>query len=376
MNKFLRFSIIATFLLIPSTVFAASFSDVNENHPNFIAIETLKQEGVINGYPDGTFRPDNKVNRAESLKMIIIASGINFDENAGWENFSDVENSEWFYNYISFAVQNETISGYNDGTFKPGNNINLAEALKMSFKSFNFTEPINFDSPYPDVPKDYWFAPYASFTKSKNITSADPNDGFLHAEKEMTRGQLAELLYRFKNIPGDGYSLIEAARNQIGVVTKYDTSYYQGGYPPEDSGACTDVIEHALRDTGYDLKTKIDNDMWTYPNRYPHDPDPNINYRRVVNVKIFFDNYAQSLSTCTDNECLKQEIWQPGDIVTYNQMEGGLWHIAIISDKTRPATNDYNTQIPLLIHNYGRGTVEDNMLLTWPASISGHYRVL
>lgn len=169
------------------------------------------------------------------------------------------------------------------------------------------------------------------------------------------------------------HPLSEAAKSQIGVVTSYDTSYYQGAYPPTDRGACTDLVERALRENSYNLKDLIDEDMKNNPGLYPHESDPNINFRRVKNVKIFLDRYAQKISTCTSSDCFKEDVWQAGDIVTYDQIPGGLWHIAIISNKVK---TDGSISIPYLIHNHGSGAVEDDLLLLWPAAISGHYRVI
>jgi uncharacterized protein len=166
----------------------------------------------------------------------------------------------------------------------------------------------------------------------------------------------------------DTHPIVAAARDQIGVVTKYDTGYYSGGYPPADSGACTDVIENALRVNGYDLKGAIDLDMQSYPERYSHESDPNINYRRVRNVKVFLDYYAENLTIETDDQSIGE--WLPGDIVTYDQIPGSLWHIAIISDEKN------SDGVPFLIHNYSKGVVEDDKLLMWPAPITGHYRLL
>lgn len=165
----------------------------------------------------------------------------------------------------------------------------------------------------------------------------------------------------------DAHPLVISARKQIGKVIYYDTSYYSGGYPPTDRGACTDVIEQGLRDNDYDLKTKIDQDMKNNPERYPHESDPNINFRRVRNVKIFLDYYAEKLPTELDEKNLS--AWKSGNIVTFDQIPGSLWHIAIISNKKN------QDNIPLLIHNYGRGVVEDDYLLTWPAPITGHYKI-
>ncbi len=161
--------------------------------------------------------------------------------------------------------------------------------------------------------------------------------------------------------------IVASARKQIGVVTEYDSGYYNGGYPPENSGACSDVIARALLDNGYDLKEKIDDDIKKFPERYNEKIDPNINYRRVKNIKIYFDNYSQKITTEINKDTLSE--WQAGDIVTYEKMIGGLWHIAIISNRKN------KSGIPLLIHNHGYGTVENNYLTNWPAKISGHYRI-
>lgn len=171
------------------------------------------------------------------------------------------------------------------------------------------------------------------------------------------------------------HPLVESARKQIGVVTQYDIGYYSGGYPPEGRGACTDVIAQALKDNGYDLKAKIDADMAKYPERYPSEWDPNINFRRVRNVRIFLDHYAQKLPTCITPECFDQSDWRAGDIVTFDQIPGSLWHIAIVSNKFRTSSAQDISQWPLLIHNHGTGVVENDMLLSWPAPITGHYRM-
>jgi uncharacterized protein YijF (DUF1287 family) len=171
----------------------------------------------------------------------------------------------------------------------------------------------------------------------------------------------------------DFTDIVESAREQIGVVTSYDIAYYTGGYPPEHSGACSDVIWRALQGAGYDLKSLIDTDIRKYPDTYPKNSitDSNINFRRVLNVKTFLEKYTQSLTTQIipwDTNNLQE--WQGGDIVTYEQIPGGLWHVAIISDKRR------EDGVPLLIHNYGLGVLENDYLLEWPAPLSGHYRFL
>lgn len=171
----------------------------------------------------------------------------------------------------------------------------------------------------------------------------------------------------------DDYSdIVQSARSQIDVVTKYDTDYYQNAFPSEDSGACADVIWRALNGAGYNFKEMIDDDIKNNPNLYPQNPiqDQNINFRRVNNIKIFLERNAEVLNTeAVSWDKVSLQNWNGGDIVTYEQIPGGLWHVAIISDKRR------DDGIPLLIHNYGHGVKEDDYLLNWPTKISGHYRL-
>ena len=169
----------------------------------------------------------------------------------------------------------------------------------------------------------------------------------------------------------DFSDIVQNARAQIGVVTEYDTSYYQNAYPPSNKGACADVIWRTLNEVGYDFKSMIDEDMKKNSDSYKKEPvpDSNINFRRVENIRVFLDKYAQKLTTEVipfEESNLKE--WQGGDIVTYAQIPGGLWHVAVISDKRR------EDGVPLLIHNYGRGVKEDDYLLNWPTKITGHYR--
>ncbi len=168
----------------------------------------------------------------------------------------------------------------------------------------------------------------------------------------------------------DDYTdIIRSARAQIGVVTSYDTSYYVGGYPPEHTGACSDVPWRALQGAGYDFKKLLDDDMEAYPQKYPTSFDPNINFRRTQNIGVFLERHAQSLTTDVlpnNQENLAQ--WQGGDIVTFAQIPGRLWHVAMVSDRRR------SDGVPYLIHNHGRGTVEDNYLTSWPTRITGHFR--
>lgn len=180
-------------------VFAASFSDVSENTKYYSAVEYLKTKGVVNGYSDGTFKPDSQINRAEALKIIMLAIGQDL-KSTFKINFKDVSTKDWFYSYVQKAAELNIVQGYSDGTFKPANNINIAESLKTILVSFK--SPVSdtvSGNPYPDVTKDLWYAKFAQYSKTAQIF--DPQDnGKLAADRQITRGDFAEIIYRLMYI--------------------------------------------------------------------------------------------------------------------------------------------------------------------------------
>jgi uncharacterized protein YijF (DUF1287 family) len=172
---------------------------------------------------------------------------------------------------------------------------------------------------------------------------------------------------------GDGLldldDLLEGARKEVENQPRYKSAYYSGGYPPEDEGVCTDVIWRAYKNAGYDLKALIDKDIRENTEDYPRvegNPDPNIDFRRVPNLLVFFKKYGEELTLelkPNDPENLKE--WQGGDIVVYG---APLWHIAFVSDKRRA------DGIPFIIHNAGPTPREEDYILKWTSPMIGHFR--
>lgn len=167
----------------------------------------------------------------------------------------------------------------------------------------------------------------------------------------------------------DQLDIVNGARQEIINRTEYDGSYCENGYPPKQQGVCTDVIWRALKAAGYDLKAMVDKDIRENPGCYGltgQNPDPNIDFRRVQNLEVFFKRHARELATEVkpgDEENLK--YWQAGDIVVFGHP---LEHIGIISDKRN------SNGVPMVIHNAGPRPAENNALLQWPSRIIGHYR--
>lgn len=140
---------------------------------------------------------------------------------------------------------------------------------------------------------------------------------------------------------------------------KYVSKYYDNSYPPDNEGTCTDTIWRAFKNAGYSLRDMVNQDILNYPNDYPNikKPDINIDFRRVINLNIFFSKYAISL-TLNPNEI---ENWQPGDIVVFENN-----HIGIISDRRN------ENGITYVIHNGGQKNREEDYLTK--SEITAHYR--
>jgi len=116
----------------------AVFADVSDTDPNFEAINYLKEEGVVNGYTGGKFLPEAKISRAEFLKIVILAKDLKVGNELNC--FKDVTD-EWFAPYICYGKKVGLVKGYADGSFKPENDISFAEAAKIIVETYGINKP-------------------------------------------------------------------------------------------------------------------------------------------------------------------------------------------------------------------------------------------
>lgn len=177
-----------TLFLCSFNVFAeVIFSDLDEDDISYAAAVHLQKSGIIDGYEDGTFRPDEKVNRAEFLKMVLAAAssdGLFEGEIAGEGCFNDVE-SEWFSTYVCAAYDQGFVDGYEDGYFRPEQGVNFAEASKIVSNVFQ----VEFDF----ETQENWFEPYVVILEKKNAIP----DTIMYFDQELTRGDVACILSDF-----------------------------------------------------------------------------------------------------------------------------------------------------------------------------------
>jgi hypothetical protein len=165
-------------------------------------------------------------------------------------------------------------------------------------------------------------------------------------------------------------AVVENARKQTRITKHYDPSYVNIDYPlgdvPMDRGVCTDVVVRALRAVDVDLQELIHRDMKRHFSKYPRKwglsrPDPNIDHRRVPNIRRYFERTGKALEV-TDNG----SDYLPGDIVSW-KIPGNLDHIGIIVDVPVTDTDRY-----AVVHNIGRGAEIEDVLFAF--EITGHYR--
>ncbi len=185
-------------------------------------------------------------------------------------------------------------------------------------------------------------------------------------EKTYTNEDFGIKTYKSEiDFDGDGIDdqtdILQSVRKYIATNPKYKSKYYSTGYPNDEFGVCTDVVAQGFLGAGYDLMRLVNDDIKSKPDTYNVEKvDINIDFRRVVNLKKYFDNNAHSLTT----DISKIQEWQGGDIVVFPK------HIAVVSNKRN------KNGIPYIIHHanpYQRHFEED--VLERYDEIVGHYRV-
>ncbi len=133
----LSLSLTMTTFIFPSTVFAStSFQDIAQDYPYNEAVANLKLSGVVKGYDNGNFLPDTTINRAEFMKILM---GSLVASPKGHDCFHDVK-SEWFAPYVCAAKEKGIIQGYPDDTFRPGLNISVVEASKVLVRAYGLKD--------------------------------------------------------------------------------------------------------------------------------------------------------------------------------------------------------------------------------------------
>ena len=167
------------------TAVNASYSDVSLNESYAVSAMRLQDLGILSGYEDGSFRPDNSITRAEFTKIVVCMMDKESEAkaSAGLTGFFDVDIASWHTHYIRYAVSRDILSGYADGSFRPNNTITVAEAVTILLRTLGYNE---------DEVGYFWPNNYMSAANSLGLFSGMD----LSADTPVTRGTAAVLVDR------------------------------------------------------------------------------------------------------------------------------------------------------------------------------------
>lgn len=184
------------------------FTDIPSTHPHALAIEWAQETNLIQGYSDSTFRPDNTINRAEFLKILLEPVG---PVCRAYFPYTDVNFGAWYGDYVQLASCQALVKGYSDGTFRPAANINVAEAAKIIVKYHS-------QGSVEQASTADWYTPFVSYLQLRNAFPSTIE----FANDELTRAEMVAMMY---------------------ALNTYDEGQYVGG---EDSDLNPDNEEDCL----------------------------------------------------------------------------------------------------------------------------------
>ncbi len=177
-------SICVIAMVLTTVAFGATFTDVAEDSAYYEAVETLSKLGIVNGYEDGSYKPENGVTRAEMAKLIACIQGFGETANGNTATaFTDVPATHWASGYIANASGMGIINGYGDGTFGPEDPVLYEQAVKMIMAALGYTPYAEKNGGYPTG--------YLAAAQSADVTVGVSNAA---VGKEANRGTIAQLL--------------------------------------------------------------------------------------------------------------------------------------------------------------------------------------
>jgi len=169
------------------------------SHWSLPYVHHLMKKGIISGYDDGTFKPEQEINRAELAKIVAMAISRTNNKLQDPLEFPDVDNGAWFHNYISQLTSSDVMHGYMDGFFRPNKFISRAEATKTLLLASGFRKQEidelrgQLFNPFKDIEEETWFEPFVLKAYMENIVNGKENGDF-DGNDAMTRAEAVKLV--------------------------------------------------------------------------------------------------------------------------------------------------------------------------------------
>jgi len=181
-------------VLVDYSAYTNPFPDTDLESEEGQSAAELYRRGVIGGFPDGEFKGDRDVNRAEAAKFLLLACNLSTEPSEAFSGgFRDVLQKQWYTGFVEAAAEQGVISGHPDGTFRPADTVQRDQFLKMLTLACDLETDLPYS--YPDVDPDDWFAMYAGVAEQYRIYETP--DGALHPAELLTREEVTTAIYRF-----------------------------------------------------------------------------------------------------------------------------------------------------------------------------------
>jgi hypothetical protein len=171
------------------------FVDVPENYWADTSIEQLATTGLIEGYPNGTFQPQRALSRAELATLLVKSKGLELPTLKG-KTFKDVSASHWASRYVKGALDMGLVNGYPNGTFKPNNMITRTEGVVVLTRFGELpveNQTALVAGPYPDVKASFWASPFIASARASGLLDYIGDNNF-EPRRELTRAEAIEIL--------------------------------------------------------------------------------------------------------------------------------------------------------------------------------------
>lgn len=192
MNIYLRaLSVLGLSLIFSAQVYA--FNDITTSDPDATAISFLQAQNIISGSEDGLFHPDLSLTRCELTKIALKVADITPVPSSS-ASFSDVPTSSWCHEYAYTARSHGILNGYPDGTFHPNQPVTEIEALKIIINSLQVTLPSVTEDLYLDVHSTDWWAPYIKYVRDNHLSDM-PTSGNYGINNAFQRKKMARVVY-------------------------------------------------------------------------------------------------------------------------------------------------------------------------------------
>jgi hypothetical protein len=203
-----------TALLAPAPVGSADvlpppfFSDVPNDHWAFLDVYKTAMAGIVRGYPEGSYHPDEAVNRAQMAVYISRALAGGEENVPGSEaylepSFDDVAADYWAYRYIEYTVAAEVVGGYGDGTYRPDGPVDRGQMAVYVARARDWVgiddDMTTAPELFPDVPAGFWSGAAVQTCVDNGVVHGYA-DGYYHPENLVTRDQMAVYVARAFNL--------------------------------------------------------------------------------------------------------------------------------------------------------------------------------